>query len=268
MRPVEPLVSSRPPEHHSRVGSEAVVVRDVWRTFNGTPAVAGLTFTLRRGEIVACVGVTGAGKSTILRMVMGALVPDRGEIRVLGCDPAREFLRLRGKIAPVFQTDRLLPWRTALENAELGLEILGVPPAERRGRAQAWLERLGLGGAASRLPHELSGGMRQRVSLARAFALDPELLLLDEAFSHLDEVTAMSVRADFLALVRPLGTTCLLVTHSVAEAVDLADRILVVGRPARVIAEVPDTSGVRDDPVAREQVRRQVLEHIRSAVTP
>lgn len=243
----------------------AVVLRDVWRAFHGAVAVAGLTFALRPGEVVACVGVTGAGKSTALRMIMGAVVPDRGEIRVLGHDPAREFGLLRGKIAPVFQTDRLLPWRTALENAALGLEILGVPVEERRRRAQAWLERLGLATAASRLPHELSGGMRQRVSLARAFALNPQLLLLDEAFSHLDEVTAASVRADFLSLVRPLGTTCLLVTHSVAEAVDVAERILVFGRPARVIAEVHVTASARGDPVARDRIRREVLGHIESA---
>jgi NitT/TauT family transport system ATP-binding protein len=266
--PVErPATSGQPLDLEAATWEDAVVARDVWRSFDGVPAVAGLTFALRPGEIVACVGVTGAGKSTVLRMIMGSLVPDRGEIRVLGHDPAREAALLRGKIAPVFQTDRLLPWRSALENAELGLEILGVPPAERRRRALAWLERLGLAGAASKLPHELSGGMRQRVSLARAFALDPQLLLLDEAFSHLDEVTAASVREDFLALVRPLGTTCLLVTHSVAEALDVADRILVVGRPARVIAEVRDTARARADPGARERIRREVLEHIRSAMS-
>lgn len=244
----------------------AVVLRDVWRAFGGQAAVAGLAFSLAPGEIVACVGVTGAGKSTALRMVMGAIPPDRGEVRVLGHDPAREFALLRGRIAPVFQTDRLLPWRTALENAALGLEILGVAPEEQRARAETWLARLGLGNALDRLPHQLSGGMRQRVSLARAFALDPQLLLLDEAFSHLDEVTAASVRGDFLTLVRPLRTTCLLVTHSVAEAVDVAERVLVFGRPAHVIAEVPITSGIREDPLARDRVRREILAKIEGAM--
>ncbi len=267
MTPVEHAPTPRRrQDREPRPEPDAVVLHDVWRAWGGAVAVAGLTFALRPGEIAACVGVTGAGKSTALRMVMGAIVPDRGEIRVLGHDPARDFGLLRGKIAPVFQTDRLLPWRTALENAALGLEILGVPAEERRRRAQAWLERLGLTAAASKLPHELSGGMRQRVSLARAFALDPQLLLLDEAFSHLDEVTAAGVRADFLSLARPLGTTCLLVTHSVAEAVEVADRILVFGRPARVVAEVRVAAPVRADPVAQDRVRREVLAHLQGAM--
>ena len=247
-------------------GAAAVAVHDVWKAFGGAPVVAGLTFALAPGEIVACVGVTGAGKSTVLRMVMGAIGPDRGEIRVLGHDPVREFALLRGRIAPVFQTDRLLPWRTARENAALGLEILGVPAEERTRRAESWLLKLGLGGARRSLPHELSGGMRQRVSLARAFALDPQLLLLDEAFSHLDEVTAADVRADFLALVRPLGTTCLLVTHSVAEAVEVADRILVFGRPAHTLAEIAVTPALRADPVARDRLRQTVIAHIQTSV--
>jgi NitT/TauT family transport system ATP-binding protein len=247
------------------VDAPAVVARGVWKAFGPVVAVEGLSLTVLPHEIVASVGVTGAGKSTALRLVMGSTEPDRGEIRVLGHDPVREFSALRGRIAPVFQTDRLLPWRTALENAALGLEILGVRPEERTERTREWLVRLGLGNAMDRLPHELSGGMRQRVSLARAFALNPEVLLLDEAFSHLDEVTATSVRSDFLALVRPLGIAALLVTHSVSEAVEVADRILIFGRPAHVRAEIPITPEVREDPAERDRVRRQILALIETA---
>jgi NitT/TauT family transport system ATP-binding protein len=244
----------------------AVMVRDVSKAFGTAVAVEGLSFEVLPREIVASVGVTGAGKSTALRMVMGSIGPDRGEIRVLGHDPVREFAVLRGRIAPVFQTDRLLPWRTALENAALGLEILGVPLQERTERTREWLARLGLGNATGRLPHELSGGMRQRVSLARAFALNPPVLLLDEAFSHLDEVTAASVRADFLALVRPLGTAVLLVTHSVSEAMEVADRVLIFGRPAHVLAEIPITPELRGDPIARDRIRREILAQIEAAI--
>ncbi len=265
MTPLEERPAVRP----ARVANApAVAVRDAWKTFDRTVAVQGLSFTVLPREIVASVGVTGAGKSTALRMVMGSIGPDRGEVRVLGHDPVREFALLRGRIAPVFQTDRLLPWRTALENAALGLEILAVPLQDRYERARGWLVRLGLGNAADRLPHQLSGGMRQRVSLARAFALDPQVLLLDEAFSHLDEVTATSVRADFLALVRPLGTAVFLVTHSVAEAVEVADRVLVFGRPAHVLAEIPITPDIRGDPIARDRIRQEILAHLEAAIQP
>ena len=237
----------------------AVAVRDVFKAFGGVAAVAGLSLAVGPGEVVAIVGRTGAGKSTLLRLVMGTELPDRGEVRVLGRDPARAFGALRGRLAVVFQTDRLLPWRTALENAVLGLEILGVPKAERLARAQAWLGRLGLAGAESRLPHQLSGGMRQRVALARAFATDPEVLLLDEAFSHLDELTARDVRADFAGLVRSFGKTTLMVTHSIDEALEVADRVVVLGRPARVVLELAVTPAARRDGGLARELRERVL---------
>ncbi|MEW6047180.1 MAG: ABC transporter ATP-binding protein [Bacillota bacterium] len=237
----------------------AVALRGVFKAFDGAVAVADLSLTVRPGEVVAIVGRTGAGKSTVLRLLMGTTAPERGEVRVLGRDPAREFQALRGRLAVVFQTDRLLPWRTALENAALGLEILGVPPGERLARAREWLVRLGLAGAETRLPHQLSGGMRQRVALARAFATDPEVLLLDEAFSHLDEVTAREIRADFARLVRRYGKTTLMVTHSIEEAVEMADRVAVFGRPARVIREVPVTPPFRDDPREARRLREAIL---------
>jgi NitT/TauT family transport system ATP-binding protein len=136
-----------------------------------------------------------------------------------------------------FQTDRLLPWRTALENVALGLQIGGVARARASEIAREWLARVKMADAADRYPHELSGGMRQRVSLARALAVDPEIVLLDESFSQLDAVTSVALRADFRTLVRTLGKTCLFITHRIEDAVDMADRVLVLAAPAHVSLE-------------------------------
>ena len=138
----------------------------------------------------------------------------------------------------MFQTDRLLPWRDAVENARIGLQILRLPAAEQIRRAEHWLDNLGLGKFKRAYPHELSGGMRQRVALARAFALDPDVLLLDEAFGHLDEVTASRLRSDFIGVLSEVRKTCVIVTHNIDEAIQTASRILVLGRPAHVVREI------------------------------
>ncbi len=201
-------------------------------------AVDDLSFSVAEGEIVALVGMTGAGKSTALNIVMGTFPAERGGVRVIGCDPFRENKSLRGKIGVSFQTDRLLPWRTAAQNVEIGLQILGATVPERRDKAARWLTRVKLDGAGAKYPHELSGGMRQRVSLARALAIDPELLLLDESFSQLDHVTSKVLRADFSEIVRAARKTCLFITHRIDDAIEMADRILVLAAPARVALEV------------------------------
>jgi len=138
----------------------------------------------------------------------------------------------------VFQQDRLLPWRSALDNARLPLELIGVPEAEQRERALAWLNRLGLGNFINAYPHELSGGMRQRVAIARAFAVEPEILLADEAFGHLDEVTAAELRETFLKLARESGATAILITHQLEEAIAVGDRIAVFGQSAKLLADI------------------------------
>jgi NitT/TauT family transport system ATP-binding protein len=210
----------------------------VYHRFGEQVAVEDLSFAVGEGEIVALVGMTGAGKSTALNIVMGTFPAERGGVSVIGCDPFRENQRLRGKIGVSFQTDRLLPWRTAAENVEIGLQILGSSPSERRSIAAQWLGRVKLDGAGKKYPHELSGGMRQRVSLARALAIDPELLLLDESFSQLDHVTSKMLRADFSEIVRGARKTCLFITHRIDDAIEMADRILVLAAPARVALEV------------------------------
>jgi NitT/TauT family transport system ATP-binding protein len=144
----------------------------------------------------------------------------------------------RGQIATVFQQDRLLPWRSALDNVQLPLELMGVPDEERRDRSMAWLKRLGLESFANGYPRELSGGMRQRVAIARAFVLQPSILLADEAFGHLDEVTAAELRETFLALARECGSTAILITHQLEEAIAVGDRIIVLGKSAKLLADI------------------------------
>jgi NitT/TauT family transport system ATP-binding protein len=138
----------------------------------------------------------------------------------------------------VFQNDRLLPWRTAIQNVELGLEMLDAPVAQRRTAAQLWLTKLGLGGHENDYPHALSGGMRQRVSIARAFATNANILLCDEPFSALDESTAGRLRAEFVRLVKENGKTAVFITHSISEALEIGDRIVVLKRPAMIAYDV------------------------------
>ena len=239
-------------------GSAEIELINVTRGFAGAVAVRDLSFSVASGEIVALVGRTGAGKSTAMNLIMGTLAPHAGTVRVAGRDPHRDFAQLRGKLAVSFQTDRLLPWRTAIENIELGLQILRIEKSEAERRARAWLGRVKMEGADHKYAHELSGGMRQRVSLARALAVDPTILLLDELFSQLDHVTSKSLRKDVTELVRSLGKTCLLITHRIDDAVEMADRILVLEAPAHVILEVRPTAQDRADAARAAELHRQI----------
>ena len=201
-------------------------------------AIERLDFTVRRGEIVAIVGKTGCGKSTFFNILIGLEPPSAGRIEIGGRTPYGDFDFFRGRIGIIFQQDRLLPWRSLVDNVTLGLEIMGIDPGERRTRAEAWLARLGLDGFLRAFPNELSGGMRQRAALARAFAVNPEILLADEAFGHLDEVTARQIRGEFFEMVRAERKTAILVTHQLEEATEATDRLLVFGRPATLLADV------------------------------
>jgi len=219
--------------------ADVVITLDsVCKSFGSYRAVDKLSFEVREGEIVTLLGRTGAGKTTVLNMIMGTMPADSGTLRVAGFNPYGQFKELRGRLAVSFQTDRLLPWRTAVENAELGLLILGKRKSEAREIAMSWLARVNLSGAENKYVHELSGGMRQRVSLARALAVDPKLVLLDESFSQLDHVTSQSLRRDFCEVARAYGKTCLMVTHRIADAVEMADRVIVLGAQARINLEL------------------------------
>jgi NitT/TauT family transport system ATP-binding protein len=225
-------------------GAGAIEVRGLRKVFHQTGtgetvvAIERLDFVVAQGDIVAIVGQTGCGKSTFLNIVIGLDRPTEGGVAIGGRTPYEDFEHFRGLLATVFQQDRLLPWRTAIDNVRLPLELLGHAVPEQVARARTWLERLGLGRFERAYPHELSGGMRQRVALARAFVSEPALLLADEAFGHLDEVTAAALRQTFIDLARTEGNTAILVTHQLEEAIDMGGRILVFGRPGRLLADI------------------------------
>jgi NitT/TauT family transport system ATP-binding protein len=199
-------------------------------------ALEGIGLAIAQGQIVALIGPNGSGKSTLLRVIAGLLPPDRGEARfdgqpIDGPDP---------RIGLVFQDPRLLPWRTVAANVAYPLELAGVAAPERASRSAALLRVVGLEGAGARRPSQLSGGMRQRAALARALALEPELLLLDEPFSALDELTRERLNLELLGIAARTPMTCVVVTHSVHEAIFLADRVVVLSqRPGRVVADLP-----------------------------
>jgi NitT/TauT family transport system ATP-binding protein len=219
-------------------------------------AVDDLNLDVRPGQMLAILGKTGCGKSTIFNMIAGLTEPTSGTVRVTGRDPFADFDWFRGKMAIVFQNDRLLPWRSAVQNVELGLEMLDLPAPERRATAQLWLTKLGLAGHESDFPHALSGGMRQRVSIARAFATNAAILLCDEPFSALDESTAGRLRAEFVRLVKENGKTAVFITHSISEALEIGDRIVVMKRPAMIAYDVSFDAGTGRE--ERELIRSRI----------
>ena len=219
-------------------------------------AVDDLNLDVRPGQMLAILGKTGCGKSTIFNMIAGLTEPTSGTIRVTGRDPFADFNSFRGEMAIVFQNDRLLPWRSAIQNVELGLEMLDLPALERRTTAQLWLTKLGLGGHEHDFPHALSGGMRQRVSIARAFATNAAILLCDEPFSALDKSTAARLRAEFVRLVRENGKTAVFITHSISEALEIGDRIVVMKRPAMIAYDVSFDGGTGKE--ERELIRSRI----------
>lgn len=200
-----------------------------------------INLELRPGEIVALLGPSGSGKSTLMRMIAGLIPATEGEIKYHN----RPLVGLNPGIAIVFQSFALYPWLTVLENVELGLKAKGEPPDPRRQKALRMIDVIGLDGFENAYPKELSGGMRQRVGFARALAVEPELLCMDEPFSALDVLTAENLRFELLDLwlERKIPTQAILiVTHGIEEAVILADRIIVLGRnPGRIRADLPIT---------------------------
>jgi NitT/TauT family transport system ATP-binding protein len=194
-------------------------------------ALHNVSFDIERGEFVSIVGPSGCGKSTLLKIMAGLDVPSSGEVRFEG-GPVRGP---HSKISMVFQAFGLFPWRTVLENVEYGLEMRKRPKKERVETSREYLEMVGLGGCEHMYPKQLSGGMKQRVGIARALAVDPEVVLMDEAFSAIDEVTADVLRDEVSEIHKELGKTFVLVTHNLSEALELSDKVVVLSsRPARV----------------------------------
>lgn len=215
----------------------------VGKSFTGTDGAPrrildGVDFTLRQGEIVALLGKSGSGKSTLLRVMAGLVQSDGGSAAYRG----RPIAGPAPGVAMVFQSFALFPWLTVRQNVELGLEAQGVAAAERTRRADAVLDMIGLAGFGGALPRELSGGMRQRVGIARALVVDPDVLLMDEAFSALDVLTGETLRDDILQLwdSRQIPTRgIVVVSHNIEEAVMMADRIIILSSdPGRIVSEV------------------------------
>jgi NitT/TauT family transport system ATP-binding protein len=215
----------------------AIEIDDVSLTFqtNDGPvrALNGVSLTIGKGEFVSFIGPSGCGKTTLLRAIADLEAPTSGAIRVNGMSPGDA--RVKRAYGYVFQAPALYPWRTVAANIGLPLEIMGFDKAERRKRVERGLELVNLKGFGKKFPFQLSGGMQQRASIARALAFDPDLLLMDESFGALDEIVRDMLNQQLLELWAKTGKTALFVTHSIPEAVFLSTRIVVMSpRPGRI----------------------------------
>ena len=217
-----------------------IELRDIAVTFPAAggerlEALGGIDLEIEPGQIVALIGPNGSGKSTLLRVIAGLLAPTFGTVSIDG----EPVTGPSPRVGLVFQEPRLLTWRTTAENVAYPLELAGMPGDERDARVAALLSTVGLEGAGAVIPSRLSGGMRQRAARARTLATAPAVLLLDEPFSALDELTRERLNLELLAIAAQSGATVLIVTHSVQEAIFLADRVVVLSaRPGRVVADI------------------------------
>lgn len=228
----EPAVASKPADSLPLVALERVEKRFA----SGTLAVTGLDLAIGRHEFVSLLGPSGCGKSTALRMIAGLGEPSGGRIHWPGFQRGPE----RGSVGFVFQEPTLMPWARVAQNIRQPLGLLGIRRGEAERRTAEALEMVGLTDFARAYPRELSGGMRMRVSIARALATQPQVLLMDEPFAALDEITRFKLNEDLLSLWRAHSWTVIFVTHSVFESVFLSNRIVVMtGRPGRVFADIP-----------------------------
>jgi NitT/TauT family transport system ATP-binding protein len=216
-------------------------------------AVADTTLRIRAGEFVSVVGPTGCGKSTLLNIGAGLLAASAGMVKVFG----EPLVGINRRAGYMFQSESLMPWRSAIDNVIVGLQYRGVPDVEARRQAQAWLERVGLGEFGDRYPHQLSGGMRKRTALAQTLALDPDIILMDEPFSALDIQTRQLMENEVLELWAARKKAVLFITHDLGEAIAMSDRVVVLsaGPATHPIGEFEidlprprDVAEVRTDP--------------------
>ncbi|MDQ6639718.1 MAG: ABC transporter ATP-binding protein [Pseudomonadota bacterium] len=214
-------------------------------------ALESIDFEVREREFVAIVGPSGCGKTTCLRLAAGLEQPTSGRVTVGG----HEVRSPGPDRAVVFQQFALFPWKTVRENIDFGLKSIAVAAAERRERIAHYIALMGLGGYEEAFPHQLSGGMQQRVAIARAYVLDPQVLLMDEPFGALDAQTRVVMQEELVRLARQHPRTVLFITHSVEEAVYLADRIVVMTRRPGAIREVIDVKAVRDNEQWNQRAR-------------
>jgi NitT/TauT family transport system ATP-binding protein len=215
----------------------AVQAQGVSITFGEMPALSNVDLTIRHGDFVSLIGPSGCGKTTLLRAIADLVQPSAGTLLVNGATP--HAARLARAYGYVFQAPALYPWRSVARNVMLPLEVMGMPKAERVARAARYLDLVGLAGFGRKFPWQLSGGMQQRVSIARALSFEPGLLLMDEPFGALDEITRDGLNLHLHQLWRRTGLTSVFVTHSIQEAVFLSTRIVVISaRPGRVVADI------------------------------
>ncbi|MEU4311121.1 ATP-binding cassette domain-containing protein [Nocardia sp. NPDC024068] len=264
----EPKYLDTVPSGHAfgiRVSDVSMVYR---RGHAQTAALDGCSFEIPEGSRTSLIGPSGCGKSTLLRIVADIVDGATGRAAVGGLSPRQA--RLEQKIALVGQTSGMLEWRKLTGNVALGLEMTSVPRKERLERVHHAIELVGLKGFEDRYPHELSGGMRQRAAIARALALRPRFLLMDEPFGALDEITRLRLNFELLRILEEQGTTLLLVTHSITEAVLLSDRVLVMSpRPGRITHTYDIDFGHHRTAELREDPRFLAHEaRLRSALLP
>jgi NitT/TauT family transport system ATP-binding protein len=255
--------------------SDAPVIeaRDLSMIYRGrgveTVALQGADLAVAEGEFISLIGPSGCGKTTLLRLIADLIQPTSGVLTVAGKDPRQA--RLDREYGYVFQAPVLYDWRTVLKNVMLPLEIMGYPRAERRARAARLLAMVGLRDFHHQHPWELSGGMQQRVSIARALAFDPKLLLMDEPFGALDEITRETMNLELLRIWQETGKTVVFVTHSIPEAVFLSSRIVVMTpRPGKIDRLIPvDLPYPRDETTRGSsrffELATQVRESLRGA---
>lgn len=223
------------------MATDALSIEGINKTFGrsgkaGVEALRDINMNIRQGEFVSIVGASGSGKSTLLRIIDGLLPASSGIVRVSGSVVTKPG----ADRAMVFQQDALLPWKTVIENVAYGLTIGGTPRRDAHATAQRFIDLAGLKGFEHHYPHQLSGGMRQRVNVARALAVNPKILLLDEPFAALDSQTREIMQGELLNIWQASGTTVLLITHQIDEAVFLSDRVIVFSaRPGSVREEIP-----------------------------
>jgi NitT/TauT family transport system ATP-binding protein len=219
-------------------GAPMLVVTDIVKRFgdgdDSLLAVDRVSFDIAEGEFVSIIGPSGCGKSTLFNIIGGLVADYDGRVAVDG----QAVSGTHPAFGMVFQDESAFPWRSVIDNVAFPLELAGLPKRERHEQARRFVSMVGLDGFERRFPAELSGGMRQRVAIARAFAVQPSILLADEAFGHLDEVTAAELRETFLSLARECGSTAILITHQLEEAISVGDRIIVLGRAARLLADI------------------------------
>jgi len=241
-------------------GSVVMDVRNIGMTFGdgvrAFEALRGISLQISEGEFISLVGPSGCGKSTLLQILGGLLISTKGSVHVTGRKVSGP---LPGEIAIVFQEAMLLPWKSALANVEYPLGLQGVPKNDRAMRAKMMLDLVGLSKFVSHFPHQLSGGMKQRVSLARCLAQQPRIILMDEPFGALDEQTRIRMGRELLRIWDQARTTVLLVTHSLTEAIYLSDKVWVMGGgPGRIIEciDVPLERPRRIEMIGSEQFGR------------